>query len=90
MPGDGPAGKLLELMDRHPYRPAHIHLIVQKKGFEPITTQIFDSESEYLGNDSVFAVKDGLTVKFVPREGDPEAKWELEYDVALAPRKETA
>lgn len=28
VPGDGPAGKLLELMDRHPYRPAHIHLIV--------------------------------------------------------------
>lgn len=28
VPNDGPAGKLLELMDRHPYRPAHIHLIV--------------------------------------------------------------
>jgi len=25
----GPAGKLLELMDRHPYRPAHIHLLVR-------------------------------------------------------------
>ena len=24
----GPAGKLLELMDRHPFRPAHIHIIV--------------------------------------------------------------
>lgn len=24
----GPAGKLLTLLDRHPYRPAHIHLIV--------------------------------------------------------------
>lgn len=28
IPFDGPAGKLLQLMDRHPYRPAHIHLIV--------------------------------------------------------------
>lgn len=28
VPGDGPAGKLLDLMDRHHYRPAHIHLIV--------------------------------------------------------------
>jgi len=26
----GPAGKLLDLLDRHPYRPAHIHLIVSK------------------------------------------------------------
>lgn len=28
VPYDGPAGKLLKLMDKHPYRPAHIHLIV--------------------------------------------------------------
>lgn len=26
--GLGPGGKLLELMDRHPFRPAHIHIIV--------------------------------------------------------------
>lgn len=29
IPFDGPAGKLLQLLDRHPYRPAHIHLIVR-------------------------------------------------------------
>ena len=29
IPDDGPAGKLLHLLDRHPYRPAHIHLIVR-------------------------------------------------------------
>lgn len=28
IPGDGPAGKLLELLDRHKYRPAHLHLLV--------------------------------------------------------------
>lgn len=28
IPEDGPAGKLLKLLDRHPYRPAHIHFIV--------------------------------------------------------------
>lgn len=28
IPYDGPAGKLLQLLDRHPYRPAHIHFIV--------------------------------------------------------------
>lgn len=31
VPDDGPAGKLLKLMDRHPFRPAHIHLIVGRK-----------------------------------------------------------
>ncbi|KAF7187906.1 Catechol 1,2-dioxygenase [Pseudocercospora fuligena] len=85
VPFDGPAGKLLQLMDRHPYRPAHIHIIAQKEGYEPLTTQIYDSESDYLDNDSVFAVKDSLVVKFDPRPNDPQASWELHYDVRLAP-----
>lgn len=33
VPQDGPAGKLLEMMDRHVFRPAHIHLMVSKLGF---------------------------------------------------------
>ena len=28
VPDDGPAGELLAMLDRHPFRPAHIHLIV--------------------------------------------------------------
>lgn len=28
LPTDGPAGVLLKLLDRHPFRPAHIHLMV--------------------------------------------------------------
>lgn len=28
VPDDGPAGELLGMLDRHPFRPAHIHLIV--------------------------------------------------------------
>ncbi len=55
------------------------------KGYKPVTTQIFDRESKYLDDDSVFAVKDQLTVDFVPRKDDPEAKLELTYDITLAP-----
>jgi catechol 1,2-dioxygenase len=54
-------------------------------GFKPVTTQIFDGESKYLEDDSVFAVKTGLMVKFTERKGDPEAKLELEYNIQLAP-----
>jgi len=85
IPYDGPAGKLLQLLDRHPYRPAHIHLIVILEGYKPITTQIFDKDSKYLEDDSVFAVKDSLLVEFVPREGDSEANLELKYDILMAP-----
>lgn len=84
IPYDGPAGKLLQLLDRHPYRPAHIHLIVIHEGYKPITTQIFDKDSKYLDDDSVFAVKDSLVVEFVPKKGDKEAEFELKYDVLMA------
>lgn len=95
----GPAGKMLQLMDRHPFRPAHIHIIVSaeqravklytdliqatKEGYRPLTTQIFDRKDKYLTNDSVFAVKDSLVVDFVPRKDDPQAGLELQYDVKL-------
>ncbi|ATY64944.1 catechol dioxygenase [Cordyceps militaris CM01] len=84
VPMDGPAGKLLKLLDRHEYRPAHIHLIVTADGYKSLTTQIFDSKSDYLTDDSVFAVKDGLTVDFVPLKDNPKAEYDLEYNVKLA------
>lgn len=84
VPNDGPAGKLLELLDRHPYRPAHIHFMVISEGYQTLVTQIFDSGSDYVDNDSVFAVKHGLTVDFVPRKGDPQAEWELEYNMSIS------
>jgi catechol 1,2-dioxygenase len=34
----------------------------------------------------VFAVKDDLIVEFKPREGDPKAELDLEYNVLLAPK----
>ncbi|KXL44364.1 hypothetical protein M433DRAFT_81566 [Acidomyces richmondensis BFW] len=85
VPGDGPAGKLLDLLDRHHYRPGHIHLIITAEGYKSITTQIFDRETPYLDNDSVFAVKEGLTVDFVRRKGDSLAEWELQYNISMAP-----
>ncbi|RDA95814.1 hypothetical protein CP533_5213 [Ophiocordyceps camponoti-saundersi (nom. inval.)] len=83
IPTDGPAGRLLKLMDRSGFRPAHIHLMVHAKGHKSLVTQIFDEECEYINNDTAFAVKDELKVRFVPRQGDPEAKLELEYDIRL-------
>lgn len=58
-------------------------LQVQADGYKPLTTQIFDKYCQYLGEDSVFAVKDELSVEFVPREGDSQAGLQLEYNVTL-------
>ncbi|KKY28393.1 putative catechol dioxygenase [Phaeomoniella chlamydospora] len=88
IPDDGPAGKLLSLLDRHPWRPAHIHIIAQVPGYKSITTQIFDEDSKYLEDDSVFAVKNGLRVKFTERNDDSQSKLELEYNISLAPEQD--
>lgn len=72
-------------MDRHPFRPAHIHLVVRHGDYKHLTTQIFDKGCKYLADDSVFAVKDDLSVTFLPRKDDPQAELELQYDIALAP-----
>lgn len=47
-------------------------------------TQIFDKQSKYLENDSVFAVKDALVVDFKPLKDNPKAALELEYNIKLA------
>ena len=83
IPYDGPAGELLQLLDRHPWRPAHIHFILSAPGYKPIVTQIFDRRDEYIDNDVAFAVKDSLVVDFAPLEGDPKAGFELKYDFSL-------
>ncbi|KAF1918982.1 Intradiol ring-cleavage dioxygenase [Ampelomyces quisqualis] len=84
IPYDGPAGKVLKALDRHPMRPAHIHFLLTAPGYKPIVTQIFDRKSKYIENDAVFAVKDSLIVDFTPFKGDPNAEFELPYDFKMA------
>ena len=88
VPQDGPAGKLLELLDRHAYRPGHIHFLITAPKYKSLVTQLYDRTDEHLEDDSVFAVKESLIVDFVPRKGDPEAQFELAYDFQLAASKE--
>jgi len=65
IPTDGPVGRLLAALERHPYRPAHIHFIVTAPGLTPVTTHLFPEGAEYLDSDAVFGVKDSLIVPFV-------------------------
>jgi len=72
IPDDGPAGRLLQATGRHPYRPAHLHFIVQADGYAPVTTHVFCDDSPYLDSDAVFGVKESL-IRPVPVVDDPEA-----------------
>ena len=38
IPHDGPVGKLLKQLGRHPYRPSHMHFMFKKDGYDPLIT----------------------------------------------------
>lgn len=96
IPADGPVGGLLEALGRHPWRPAHLHFIVSKDGFDDVTTHIFDPADPYIDSDAVFGVKESLIADFV-RVDDP-AKisemgfagphyWRVDFDFVLAGKR---
>ncbi|KAL1602162.1 hypothetical protein SLS59_004847 [Nothophoma quercina] len=84
LPMDGAAGQLFRTLDRHPFRPAHIHLMVTAEGFKPLITQLYPRDDQWVQNDTVFAVKDDLLLDFEPSKDD-KAKYDLTYNVTLAP-----
>lgn len=64
VPTDGPVGRMLHMMGRHPYRPGHIHMIVSAPGHSPVTTHLFVAGSQYLDSDAVFGMKESLVAQF--------------------------
>jgi protocatechuate 3,4-dioxygenase beta subunit len=66
IPDDGPVGRLLRDTGRHPWRAAHVHAKVDAPGFDPLTTHVFDADSDHLDSDTVFGVKESLVEQFVP------------------------
>ncbi len=64
VPTDGPVGRMLRKMGRHPYRPGHIHMIVSAPEHLPVTTHLFVAGSEYLDSDAVFGMKESLVAQF--------------------------
>ena len=66
IPDDGPVGKLLGQLGRHPYRPAHLHYIIEAEGYARLVTHIFDPNDPYIASDAVFGVKESLMAAFKP------------------------
>lgn len=92
IPDDGPVGKLLASLGRHPYRPAHLHYIIAADGYETLTTHIFDPDDPYIASDAVFGVKQSLMAEFKPvddtaridKAGFDGPYLEVEHDFVLA------
>jgi len=64
IPDDGPVGKMLAHLGRHPYRPAHMHFLVTAPGFQRLVTHTFVGDDSYLTSDAVFGVKQTLIAPF--------------------------
>ena len=92
IPHDGTVGRMLKAQDRHPFRPEHIHFLVEASGHRKLVTHVFAAGDEYLDSDVVFGVKDSLVREYVRHSGgttpDGEAmqgEWfSLHYDFSLA------
>lgn len=98
IPHDGPVGKMLEALGRHPWRPAHLHFMLVAPGYERLITHVFRDHDQYLDSDAVFGVRSTLISDWVRHDagqapdGTAMSKpfYTLNYDFVLNPVKATA
>ena len=87
VPTDGPVGQMLVANGRHPWRPAHIHFLIEAEGYQPLVTHIFREGDRYLDTDVVFGVRPSLVGKFLAHKkgnapdgrGMTEDYWSMDY-----------
>jgi len=82
IPHDGPVGQMLNATGRHPWRPAHLHFMIQAPGYETLITHVFRDHSDYLDSDAVFGVRQSLVCDWVEQA---DGTYLMEYDFVLNP-----
>jgi hydroxyquinol 1,2-dioxygenase len=90
IPHDGPVGALLAAVGRHPWRPAHLHFMIEAPSYERLVTHVFRDGDKYLDSDAVFGVRSSLVADWVRHEPAPaggEPSYSLAYDFVLNPAK---
>ncbi|WP_010627620.1 dioxygenase, partial [Halomonas sp. KM-1] len=82
IPDDGPVGQMLASLGRHPWRPAHMHFMLEHPDYERIVTHTFVSGDAYLTSDAVFGVKDSLIVDYC-ESMDESTQWNANFDFIM-------
>jgi catechol 1,2-dioxygenase len=92
IPVDGVVGRLLKAQGRHPYRPAHLHALIFKRGYKTLISQVFDPSDPNIDSDVQFGVTAALTGNFVrheephPSDADVAGPWfSLDYTYVMEP-----
>jgi hydroxyquinol 1,2-dioxygenase len=94
IPHDGPVGRMLQALGRHPWRPAHLHFRIQAEGYETLITHVFRRGDAYLDSDAVFGVRSTLIADWVRHEAGPAPDgstcarpfYTLDFDFVLSPQ----
>ena len=97
IPMDGPVGKMLQLLGRHPNRPGHIHFMLQKDGYDKLTTALYPRGDPYESSDPVFGVKESLIVDLSTVDEETSVKYNipagthlLRHDFVLATNEQAS
>lgn len=91
IPTHAVVGKLLHAQNRHPFRPAHIHVLAHKENFKTLISQIYSDDDPNLEDDVQFGVTAALVGRFQRHSSPhPEHKWDgpwysLTHDLVLDP-----
>jgi len=84
IPTDGPTGWFIQKAGWHPWRPAHLHLMVKAPGKRTITTQLYFSGGEWVNDDVASAVKPELILH---PTADSDGVDRVDYDFVLDPAR---
>ena len=90
IPTDAVAGRLLRAQDRHPFRPAHLHVLAFKDGYKTLISQVYANDDPHLDSDVQFGVTRALIGDFQrhdePHPAEPAVAtpwYSLEYTFTL-------
>jgi len=82
IPTDGPVGSMLKATKNHPWRPAHLHFMIEAPGYERLITHVFRDHDQYLDSDVVFGVRSTLIADWIKHA---DGTYSLDYDFVLNP-----
>ena len=81
IPTDGPVGRMLDAANRHAWRPAHLHFMIDVPGYRKLVTHLFNHDDPYLQSDAVFGVKQSLQVIYEDMTCHDDVSARLDMDV---------
>jgi len=70
IPTNTVVGRLLKAQNRHPFRPAHLHVLIFKEGYKTLISQIYAPDDPHLDTDVQFGVT-RATIGDVLRHDEP-------------------